>query len=84
MLVGLLAAIMMFSAAMKKAGARSPETLSAANYWFRHTLKLAWPLYPAFILTVSITGIRSSQLMLLHLYAVPMLFFAGAHIHPSP
>jgi len=26
-------------------------TLSAANYWFRHTLELAWPLYPAFILT---------------------------------
>jgi len=127
MLVGLLAAIMMFSAAMKKAGgmeafsssvillmpsrrlalaiapmligtlpmpggailsaplvgamnddgARSPETLSAANYWFRHTLELAWPLYPAFILTVSITGIRSSQLMLLNLYAVPMLFLLG-------
>ena len=26
------------------------ETLAAANYWFRHTLELAWPLYPAFIL----------------------------------
>lgn len=63
--------------AMNEDGARSPETLAAANYWFRHTLELTWPLYPAFILTVSITGIRSSQLMLLNLYAIPTLFLLG-------
>lgn len=63
--------------AMNNDGARSPETLAAANYWFRHTLELTWPLYPAFILTVSITGIRSSQLMLLNLYAIPTLFLLG-------
>ncbi|MBP7264286.1 MAG: DUF401 family protein, partial [Spirochaetia bacterium] len=31
--------------------------LSATNYWFRHNLELAWPLYPAFILTSSLSGI---------------------------
>lgn len=63
--------------AMNEEGTYSPETLSAANYWFRHNLELAWPLYPAFILTVSITRIPSSQLMLLNLYAVPVLILLG-------
>lgn len=52
-------------------------TLSAANYWFRHTLELAWPLYPAFILTTSLSGISVTRLIELNLYAPPILFTLG-------
>jgi hypothetical protein len=51
--------------------------LSAANYWFRHALELAWPLYPAFILTSSLSGIATPRLVLLNLYAVPVLVILG-------
>lgn len=53
------------------------ETLAAANYWFRHTLELAWPLYPAFILTTSLAGIPVTRLIELNLYAPPLLFTLG-------
>lgn len=51
--------------------------LSAANYWFRHVLELAWPLYPAFILTSSLSGIPTPKLVLLNLYALPVLILLG-------
>ena len=47
--------------------------LAAANYWFRHVLELVWPLYPSFILTSSLSGIPTSRLVLLNLYALPVL-----------
>jgi hypothetical protein len=53
------------------------DVLSAANYWFRHNLELAWPLYPAFILTASLTGLSVGRLMLLNAYAAPVLFALG-------
>jgi len=56
---------------------RGAAMLSAANYWFRHTLELAWPLYPAFILTSSLTGFSAGRLILLNAYAVPILFTLG-------
>jgi len=52
-------------------------TLSAANYWFRHILELAWPLYPAFILTTSLSGISVFRLIELNLYAPPIIFALG-------
>ena len=51
--------------------------LSATNYWFRHNLELAWPLYPAFNLTSSLSGIATGRLMLLNAYAFPVLFALG-------
>jgi hypothetical protein len=51
--------------------------LSAANYWFRHVLELAWPLYPSFILVTSLTGISTPRLVLINLYAVPVLIVLG-------
>ncbi|MBU0935392.1 MAG: DUF401 family protein [Spirochaetes bacterium] len=56
---------------------RSATTLSATNYWFRHILELCWPLYPAFILTATLTGLPVNRLMLLNLYAPPLLFLLG-------
>ena len=53
------------------------ETLSAINYWFRHSLELTWPLYPAFILTTSLAGITTARLSLLNLYSLVLLIFLG-------
>lgn len=62
---------------MDKERNRSPDTLSAANYWFRHILELSWPLYPAFILTSSLSGIKAGRLIMLNLYAPILLFLLG-------
>ncbi|TXT46596.1 MAG: hypothetical protein FD137_1245 [Spirochaetes bacterium] len=56
---------------------RSAGTLSAANYWFRHCLELVWPLYPAFILSASLSGIPIPRLIFLNLYAPLSLFILG-------
>ncbi len=56
---------------------RGSDTLTAANYWFRHCLELAWPLYPAFILTSSLSGLGVGRLMALNAYAIPLLFMLG-------
>jgi len=63
--------------AMDPERTRGAAVLSAANYWFRHNLELAWPLYPAFILTCSLTGLSAGRLMALNFYALPVLFAAG-------
>jgi len=49
------------------------DGLSAVNYWFRHCLELSWPLFPAFILTSTLSGIAAPRLILLNLYT-PFLF----------
>ncbi len=36
---------------------KSPQFLSAANYWFRHVMEFFWPLYPGIILGAGIVGI---------------------------
>ena len=53
------------------------EGLSAINYWFRHALELFWPLYPAFILTCSLSGIPTFRLSLLNMYAPISLIMLG-------
>ena len=63
--------------AMDPGRTRGGETLSAANYWFRHNLELVWPLYPAFVLSASLTGLSVGRLMLLNAYSMPMLFILG-------
>ncbi len=56
---------------------RPGDVLSAANYWFRHNLELTWPLYPAFILTSTMSGFSVGKLIALNLYAFPVLFLLG-------
>ena len=34
----------------------TPEFRTASNYWFRHVVEFAWPIYPGLILTEAITG----------------------------
>ncbi|MCP4568051.1 MAG: DUF401 family protein [FCB group bacterium] len=36
---------------------KSPQFMSAVNYWYRHVMELFWPLYPGIILGSAITGI---------------------------
>lgn len=71
--------------AMDSKGKHNAGTLSAANYWFRHNLELAWPLYPSFILTTSLSGLSVTRLIGLNLYAAPLLFVLGLiFILPAP
>ena len=63
--------------AMDPGRTRGGETLSAANYWFRHNLELVWPLYPSFVLSASITGLSVGRLMILNAYSMPILFVLG-------
>ncbi len=53
------------------------ERLSTANFWFRHSLELWWPLFPAFILTSSLSGLPVPRLVLLNLYTLPMMMILG-------
>ncbi len=63
--------------AMNGDDTRSPETLAAVNYWFRHVLELIWPLFPAFILTAGLTKIPVPTLIGLNLYAPITVYFLG-------
>ncbi len=63
--------------AMNGDDARSPETLAAVNYWFRHVLELIWPLFPAFILTTGLTKIPVPTLIGLNLYAPITVYILG-------
>lgn len=53
------------------------EGLSAANYWFRHSLELWWPLFPSFILTSTLTGFSVSRLLALNVYIFPVMTILG-------
>lgn len=46
-----------------------PEQQLAINYWFRHVMEFAWPLYPGFILCISIFGLETWRLMA---FQIPM------------
>lgn len=46
-----------------------PESKLAINYWFRHIPEFVWPLYPGFILALSIFGLEAWTLML---YQAPL------------
>ncbi len=53
------------------------DRLSAANYWFRHSLEVWWPLFPSFILTATLTGFEVSRLVLINIYMFPTMVFLG-------
>ena len=52
-------------------------SLSAANYWFRHSLESWWPLFPSFILTATLSGFAVSTLVLLNFYMFPTMIVLG-------
>ncbi len=55
----------------------SPESLSAANFYFRHIIELTWPLFPAFVMTLSLADISAVTLLSIHFYSAPVLFTLG-------
>lgn len=61
----------LFSAPMVQhsypAGERSPELMAALNYWFRHIWEYWWPLYPGFVLAVSLLGVQAWRFILAQL-----------------
>jgi len=46
-------------------GSIAPELKAQTNHWFRHVWEYWWPLYPALLLAVEITGLEVWQFMLL-------------------
>ncbi len=63
--------------ALNDDNSRGPEVLSAVNYWFRHVLELAWPLFPAFILTSGLAKLPTLTLIGLNIYAPIVLLMLG-------
>lgn len=53
------------------------DRLSAANYWFRHSLEVWWPLFPSFILTATLTGFEVHRLVLINVYMFPTMVLLG-------
>jgi len=64
-------------AALDTQGRLNPAERSAANYYFRHVVELVWPLYPSFILTISLSGLSVGTLILLNAYAPFVLIVLG-------
>ncbi len=54
-----------------------PELKLIVNYWFRHVMEFLWPLYPGFILAVSIFGISTWQFAVFEVPATIGALLAG-------
>ncbi len=72
----------------------APEFRTVTNYWFRHIVEFAWPIYPGIILTEAITGMPIGAVSLMQLplsvimVVIGLVFFirkvtpsAGAKTH---
>lgn len=72
----------LFSAPMVSAIDRDNELddgkRAAINYWYRHIIELLWPLYPAFVLTMTISRLPLLSLMAVNFYAPIVLALGGA------
>ncbi len=64
-------------AALDRDGPLSEGERAAANYFFRHTVELVWPLYPSFILTCSLSGLSVPTLVGVNIYSVFTLLASG-------
>ncbi len=47
---------------------------SLINYWFRHTVEMSWPLYPAMILSAGLSGITTPELVM-WTFPMSLVFF---------
>ena len=56
---------------------RSPQFMSAANYWFRHIMEFFWPLYPGVILAAGIAGVPMRIFSLLGMVMTAAMLFIG-------
>jgi len=56
---------------------KSPEFLSAVNYWFRHVMEFFWPLYPGLILAAGIVGLPLPKFSALGLVMTAAMIIIG-------
>jgi integral membrane protein (TIGR00529 family) len=73
---GALFSAPMVDTALGKARVK-PELKLMINYWFRHVMEFLWPLYPGFILAVSIFGISTWQFVVSEIPATIGALLAG-------
>ena len=77
-----------FSAPMLGAAARGmglkPVPLALLNYWFRHMWEVIWPLYPALLLSASLTGLSLGAIILRNTPWVAAYIFLGWHFLLRP
>ncbi len=65
------------------------QSKSLVNYWFRHTVEMSWPLYPAMILAAGFSGITTPELVIwtfpmsLVFFALGWFFFVRPHPLPE-
>ncbi len=63
---------------------------SIINYWFRHTVEMSWPLYPAMIMAASLGGISTPSLVMwtfplsIAFFCIGWIFFVRPHVLPPP
>jgi len=55
----------------------TPAERSAANYWFRHMIELIWPLYPSFMLILSLSGMTMVTVIVMNLYSPVVMILLG-------
>ncbi len=48
---------------------------SLINYWFRHTVEMSWPLYPAMIFSAGLSGITTPELVM-WTFPMSLVFFS--------
>jgi len=55
----------------------TPHFKCAANYWFRHQVEFAWPIYAGLVLTEAITGLPIGRVALLQMPLTLFMFAIG-------
>lgn len=54
-----------------------PEWKTAVNYWFRHVVEYWWPIYPVFIIGLSVFRMETWQYVLALIAFTPVTLLAG-------
>ena len=73
---GALVSAMMLSGIVREQGI-AREKATFAYYWFRHLWIPAWPLYPAFIITMGVVEVNTLQLVEINLPLTLAALLAG-------
>lgn len=56
-----------------------PARLSYINYWYRHVWEFWWPMYPGFLMAVSLIGMPVTHLMAL-MFPLAIVIIAGGYL----
>lgn len=64
---------------MANKAALEPAQLSYINYWYRHVWEFWWPMYPGFLMAVSLIYIPVTRLMLL-MFPLAIIIIASGYL----